>query len=139
MYNYKAYNINDDSWIFGELEIIVNPKDLSKKYFIVNEDVKYETDLKNICEITSLTAGINKKPIYDKDMINIRFDDNNDTIFIVKRGNGKIHLNTEDAIIEGVMLQDFNKNNYLFSDNLLNNSEAITIVGNILENHLNDL
>ena len=138
IYNYKTYNDIDNSWIFGELEIIVNEKDLSKKYFIVNENGKYESSLNNICEITLLRAGATQEPIYDKDIINIKFNDDTFAIFIVKRGNGKIQLNIEDAIIEGIMLHDFDKKDYLFSDNLLNNSEAITVVGNVLENHLND-
>ena len=39
-YSYKGYDEKNKVWVYGEREIIVNQKDLSKRYFIVNEKEK---------------------------------------------------------------------------------------------------
>ena len=48
IYNYKGYDSSTKSWIYGEKEIIVNQKDLSKRYFLVNENGKYEFKKENM-------------------------------------------------------------------------------------------
>ena len=136
-YNYKTYNKDNKTWIYGEKEVIVNQKDLSKSYFIVNNDSKYQVEEESICEITPLMSN-DKKPIYEKDIISINFQDNLPTIFTVLRGECKLSLDLqEDVIFHGLYLKDSNNKDYVFSDKIIKNPENIRIIGNILENHNN--
>ena len=98
-YNYKGYDEKSNKWVYGEREIIVNPKDLSKQYFIVNEKERVEFKKENMCKITPLTAGINREPIYDKDVILIKFQDNSSDTFKVIRGEAELHLVFDDVNI----------------------------------------
>jgi hypothetical protein len=132
-YNYKGYDEKSNKWIYGEREIIVNPKDLSKQYFIVNENERIEFKKEMMCKITPLTAGPNKEPIYDKDIIIISFQDNPSTAFIVSRGECELHLEYEDVTIYGLFLKGYDDKDYIFSDNVVKNPSMLSIVGNILE------
>ena len=136
-YNYKAYDIKQQQWIYGEREIIVNQEDLSKRYFIVNTEGKFEFAKEMMCKITPLKAGPNKEPIYDKDIITINFEDNPTTAFIVSRGECKLHFEYENVTIYGLFLKGYDNKDYVFSDNIVKNPELVNIIGNILENHNN--
>lgn len=134
-YNYKGYDEKSNKWIYGEREIIVNPKDLSKQYFIVNENERIEFEKEMMCKITPLTAGPNRDPIYDKDIIIISFQDNPPTAFIVSRGECELHLEYEDVTIYGLYLKGYDDKDYIFSDNIVKNSNMLSVIGNILEPH----
>ncbi len=136
-YNYKGYDEKSNKWVYGEREIIVNPNDLSKRYFIVNEKERIEFKKEMMCKITPLTAGVNREPIYDKDIITVNFKDNPITPFIVSRGECDLHLEYEDVTIYGLYLKGYDNKDYIFSDNVVKNPDMLSIVGNILENHSN--
>ena len=134
-YNYKAYDEINKEWIYGEREIIVNQKNLSKKYYIVNEHGKYEFKKELMCKITPLTAGPKRIPIYDKDIITVSFQDNPSTAFIVSRGECDLHLEHEDVTIYGLFLKGYEDKDYIFSYNFVKNPDMLDIIGNILEKH----
>ena len=136
-YSYKGYDEKSNSWVYGEREIIVNPTDLSKRYFIVNEKERIEFQKDMMCKITPLTAGPNKESIYDKDIIVISFQDNPPTPFIVSRGECDLNLEQEDVTIYGLFLKGYDNKNYIFSDNVVKNPDMLSIIGNILEHHDN--
>lgn len=136
IYNYKGYDEEHNKWIYGEREIIVDSKTLSKRYFIVNENERVEFEKNMMCKITPLTAGPNREPIYDKDIITIAFQDNPPTPFIVSRGECDLHLEYEDVTIYGLFLKGYDNKDYIFSDNVVKNPNMLMIVGNILENNI---
>jgi hypothetical protein len=131
-YNYKGYDKMNKKWIYGEREIIVNPKTLSKRYFIVNETTRIEFEKEMMCKITPLTAGPNREPIYDKDIIVINFQDSSPAAFKVIRGEAELHLETEDVTIYGLHLEGFDGKDYIFSDKITKNPDMVEIIGNIL-------
>ena len=137
IYNYKAFDEKSNKWVYGEREIIINPKDLSKQYFIVNEKERIEFNKEMLCKVTPLTSGPNKIPIYDKDIITINFQDDSPAAFVVSRGECKLHLEQEDVTIYGLYLKGYDNKDYIFSDTIVKNPEEVAIIGNILENHFN--
>ena len=134
-YNYKGYDEKTHKWIYGEREIIVNQTDLSKRYFIVNENERHEFAKDMMCKITPLTAGLDKEPIYDKDIITIDFEDNPSSAFIVSRGECNLNLEYEAVTIYGLYLKGYDDKHYIFSDKVVKNPKMVNIIGNILENH----
>lgn len=132
IYNYKGFDKKSNTWMYGEREIIVNQNDLSKSYFLVNEKERIEFDKNSLCKITPLTAGSNKEPIYDKDIISILFDDGSEHEFKVVRGEAELHLELEDVTIYGLHLEGFDGNDYIFSNKITNTPDKVKIIGNIL-------
>ena len=132
-YNYKGFDEKSKTWIYGEREIIVNQKDLSKRYFIVNEKERVEFDKDMMCKITPLTAGPNKEPIYDKDIITIKFQDAPASAFKVVRGEANLHLELEDVVIYGLHLEGFDGKDYIFSDKITKNPNMVEVIGNLLD------
>ena len=139
----KAYVKSCDSdfktWIYGKLEILIDRTDLTERYYVVTNTDSYLVDKGDICKLTPIkSSDVTNNEVFHNDIIQIDFQDAKPEMFVVRYGDGDIFLDDDKIKLYGLMLTDFNKNNYLFSEKIINHPECITVVGNILENNMND-
>ena len=142
--NYKAYKYYMDNKVyFGDLEIKINDK-AEKEYWLFTNQGSIKVNKDKLCKCVNIKDK-NNNYIYEHDIIDIIMEENENNSkrnyqFIVKFGETEIYFNGEDPIyLNGLYLQDFEGKSYLFSKNLVDNSEYISIEGNTIENNLINL
>lgn len=132
IYPYKGYNNNSKKWIYGELEILVNQKDLTSEYYIVNKEEKIKIPKDNICKLTVLKSK-EDVPVYENDIISIILNESECKVFTVRIGKCTINIENEDINIYGLFLKDCEGKDYVFSDTITNNPSLVEIIGNTID------
>ena len=125
----------NDKFIYSKIDVI-NEANKTKYYATVN-DKKIEVEKDNICRPTKLSA-IGNTILYDNDIIHIRCDDK-DIILRVKYYDGAMTVDNMNLYIDGLMFMDFNFKPYFIASEIINSSNSIKYVGNILLNNIKDI
>ena len=134
-YPYKAWSIKQNKFIYGKLEIKINQKTLEETYYIVNNEIKEEVKEQSICSITHLRAGEEKTPIYDRDIITVMINDEL-VSFTIRRGLANINTVDVETVLEGVFLESYNGDKYMYAKELIDKPERIEIIGNEIETQM---